>query len=103
MTTTTVASVIRWEEPPATESRVSTTRRKAPSKYDLLANELRSRPGQWALVLDDGSSGKASGLATHIRLGQVLCFTPTGDFDAVTRVVDGKYLVYARYVGEEDW
>lgn len=90
------AKVIRWEEP---------TPRKRPgpagqgwSRYAGLAEELRANPGRWALVAErtDGNHG----LATHIRSGQMQCFTPTGDFDAASRCVDGITRVYARYVGD---
>lgn len=93
-----MSSVLRWEEPPPSRfpDRPWTTRR---SHLEDLAEELRQRPSDWALVYE-GTPGRASGMATHIRLGQLRCFTPTGDFDAVTRKVDGVTRTYARYVGE---
>lgn len=95
--------VLRWEEPPPNQlpTRPWTTRH---SHLKELADELRARPGNWALVFEQEgpASGRAGAMATHIRLGQVRCFTPTGDFDAVTRKVENITCVYARYVGEPD-
>lgn len=91
-------AVIRWEQPPAPaqSARPYTTRR---SKLAPLADELRAQPGQWAVVFE-GSAGQATGMATHIRLGQMACFAPSGDFDATTRRSNGVTTTYARYVGD---
>lgn len=93
------ATLIRREEPPppAQPARPYTTRR---SKLTPLADELRARPGEWWVVYE-GPVGKATGMATHIRLGQMACFAPSGDFDATTRLSNGVTVVYARYVGDE--
>ncbi len=91
---------IRWEAPPPAHPR-SERPRGPKSALSPLADELRARPGEWAIVFEGAQQqGKASGMAAHIRLGQVQAFTPTGDFDAVTRTVDGLARVYARYIGE---
>lgn len=91
--------VVRWEAPPASDSAprrwVTRTSKLAP-----LADELRERPGEWALVFV-GASGKASAMATHISRGQLVAFTPTGDFEACTRQRDGVARTYARYVGDD--
>jgi hypothetical protein len=93
--------VIRWEEPPPAK-RYATTG-VGHSSYAPLADELRGRPDQWALVMD--KPGRDTGLANHIRMGQMLCFSPAGDFDACSRQIDGRTLVYARYLGDpaDDW
>jgi hypothetical protein len=94
-----MSAVLRWEDPPKSEAaeRWYTTRR---SKLSPVADALRDQPGRWAVVFE-GPHGRATGMATHIRLGQVRCFTPTGDFDATTRRVGATSVVYARYVGED--
>lgn len=94
-----MTAVLRWETPP---EQVLAGRKFHDGKSALkpLAEELRSKPGEWAVVLE-GPPGKASAMATHIRLGQVLCFTPTGDFDALTHKAGEHTLVYARYCGED--
>jgi hypothetical protein len=91
------AAVLRWEEPPPAKHNGAGFGGPA-SRFAALADELRSRPGEWAVVCE--SAKAAAGLATHIRMGQMRCFTPAGDFDAVTRRVDGLTLTYARYVGD---
>jgi len=93
--------VIRWEDPPPARSRRSAG--VGHSRYSALADQLRARPGQWAMVGE--KPGADGGLATHIRMGQMLCFSPAGDFDATSRRVDGVTRVYARYLGDapDDW
>lgn len=90
------ARIIRWEDPPRARGKGE---HAAFSRYAGVANEMRSRPGEWAVIQErPGPTG--SGLATHIRMGQMYCFTPAGDFDACTRQVNGIATVYARYVGD---
>lgn len=91
------ARIIRWADPPPTSLRGERT--TAPwSRYNDLADELRARPGEWAVIAE--FNGRHTGLATHVRMGSIACFTPAGDFDAVSRQV-GKYTaIYARYVGD---
>lgn len=95
-----MTAVVRWEAPPPTRSRnggrpVDTYS----SGYQAIADELRTRPGEWAVV-QEFEGRRNVGLATKIRLGSMLCFTPAGDFDAVTRHGDGIVRVYARYLGD---
>lgn len=89
------AQIIRWEEPPPARG---TGHHATFSRYEGIAKDLTKRPGEWAVVQEKQGSG--SGLATHIRMGQMTCFTPAGDFDACTRQIDGVATVYARYVGD---
>jgi hypothetical protein len=92
----TTSAVIAWQEPPQEALAARRPGGVRVSKYAPIAEELRGQPGEWALVYDGPSSGAASGLATHIRLGQAHAFTPTGDFDALS--YSGR--TWARYVGE---
>jgi hypothetical protein len=92
------AQVIRWEEPPA--AKRSGPAGQGWSKYAALAEELRANPGRWALVAE--RAGTDGALATHIRSGQMQCFTPTGDFDAAARRVGRITRIYARYVGDQE-
>ena len=93
-----MSAVIRWEEPPTTTS-ARPGLGVGKSIHAQLAEELRGRPGVWALVYE-GHGGRASTLATHIRMGHVICFSPAGEFDATTRRVDGETRVYAVYLGD---
>jgi hypothetical protein len=92
------AAVIRWEEPPPGRPAGRETG-NGNSRWNAVAAELRAHPGRWALIRE-GESG--SGLATHIRQGHIACFTPAGDFDAVSRQARGVNRVYARYVGDPE-
>lgn len=70
-------------------------------KWEKVAEDLRARPGEWALV--DPSSRRS--VTTQIKQGLLKSFAPAGSFDATTRGGDGssrsvRVQLYARYVGE---
>lgn len=92
-------TVIRWEDPKPSTLKPRT--RKPSSRYAGLAEQLRANPGRWAVVLE-GRTGSGTALATHIRMGHMMCFTPAGDFDATIRQSFGHAVVYARYVGDDE-
>jgi hypothetical protein len=85
---------LTFEEPPAT-SRTPGKR----GKHTEAAQELRSRPGEWAIVSVYGTGGSSSAMARHIASGYVAAYQPPGAFEATSRTVDGEARVYARYVG----
>lgn len=94
------AEIVRWEEPPPNQARnggrpVDTYT----SRFTAIADELRARPGEWAVV-EEIEGHRNRGLATKIRLGSMLCFTPAGDFEAVARQADGITRTYARFLGD---
>lgn len=92
-------TVIRWEDPPLSRSRNGGRPADTySSRYQAIADQLRARPGEWALV-DEFEGIHNRGLATKIRLGSMLCFTPAGDFEAVARRGRGMVRTYARYLG----
>jgi hypothetical protein len=95
------ATVLRWEEPPPPKRRTGPRESGGHSRFASLAAELRANPGRWAVIYD-GPKQHASGMATHIRMGHVICFSPCGDFDAVSRQHGDRGLVYARYVGDRE-
>lgn len=92
--------VIRWEDPPQTKAKGGCGRPN--SKYAPIADQLRDHPGRWALVREADRQNAAASLAGVIREGRTVCFAPRGDFDACTRAVDGRYRVYARYLGDNE-
>jgi hypothetical protein len=69
------------------------------SRYAAIAEELRSRPGEWGVVYE-GSRRLAAALSTHIRTGGVTAFAPGGAFDACARVRGDRRTVYARFLGD---
>ncbi len=94
--------VIRWEEPPESRHyRDRAPRRVEPSPWTDVAEELQSRPGEWAVVFE-GNQGTASSHAQAIKqgAGRGAAFAPRGAFDALTRSRDGVVGTYARFVGE---
>jgi hypothetical protein len=93
-----VSAVIRWEDPPREHGNACPNR---PSKYDAMATALRSRPDEWAVVVENGSPGLASSLAYLIRAG-FGPFAPVHSFEVKVVGPGGSssYTVYARYGGE---
>ena len=84
--------MVKFQDPPKT-----TGGRGSRGKHLEIASELRGRPGEWALVME----GVAGSSPTMIRTGAIRAYTPAGAFDATARKrPDGKFDVYARFVGE---
>ena len=72
------------------------------SRWQEIAEALRSHPGQWALVDHSGNGSTAN----EIKSGRFKAFQPGGGFEAKLRnrhLVDGKarYDIWARYVGDQ--
>lgn len=88
--------VIRWEEPPGA-TYGGPGKGKPIVAHDLIAFQLRSRPGEWALIVEGDPHGS---LASTINKGRLRAYVPAGSFEAVRRTVDGGQNVYARYVGD---
>lgn len=87
-------NVIRWEGPQARSDVFAT-------EWQPVADQLRERPQQWAVVYEGGAS-EANNIATKIKTGRSP-FDPRGHYHAATRTVrtrgDRDVLVYARYMG----
>lgn len=96
-----MSGVLRWEEPPATRRKGGYPQGLSKSRWADVADDLRARPGEWALIAETAVATN-SGLATQIRMGQMVCFSPAGDFDAETRRKDGVRKVWAVYVGDDE-
>lgn len=90
--------VERWENPPDLIER-RTRRGIGHSRYTRVAAELVANTGRWAVIFE-GTGPQASNVVHAVRMGRVLCFSPSGDFDACTRMVGDRAVVYARYVGD---
>jgi hypothetical protein len=68
-----------------------------PSRHwQEVADELMSRPGEWALV---GTINNAA-MVTQINKGQTRAFEPAGAFEATSRANGEKRDLYVRYVGD---
>ena len=86
--------IIRWETLPPS------TRNVRPGKYIRIAEALRQRRGEWAIISEEASAS----LASHINRGTLKGFAPRGSYEAKARVnsatrLTKKYTLYVRYVG----
>lgn len=69
------------------------------SKHAENAKALREKPGMWAIVAE----GAATGMSSAINSGSYAAYRPKGEFEATARSEgDGKYTVYARYIGSNN-
>jgi hypothetical protein len=89
--------IIRWEDPPP-----SNTRKEPPGKYVHIADALRQRPGEWAVVSENANSN----MAYSIKNGTLKGFDPPRSFEAVSRGNPGyesrnnmRSTIYARFIG----
>lgn len=84
---------VEWGDPPPDKAAAS-------AEWEAIAQELRTRPGQWAMIARD----KTTETATRIKNGTLVSFRPAGSFEA--RTVGRKNAsaqrcdIYARYVGD---
>lgn len=83
-----------WEEPPSPNGAGFHIDTKA------LRAQLMSAPGRWARVRSYTTSRTAHSYKGGIRGGESPWNRPRGAFDATVRQVDGEYVVYVRYVGQ---
>lgn len=88
---------LTFEDPPETTRKAG---RKGMHKE--AAEELRSRPGEWAIVSAYATGTSAAAMARHIMSGAVSAYKPAGSFQATARTVGGEARVYARFVGESE-
>lgn len=66
-------SSLEWKEPPN-----PVRYKKSNANWHEIADMLRARPNEWALVAEDVNPS----VVTHIRRGRLKAFAPEGKFDA---------------------
>lgn len=88
---------LTWEEPPPVEGIHFFPKGKG--KHFDIAEELRAKPNEWAMIGTYGSRPSAAAMAYLIRSGGSVAY-PFGDFEAVSRTVNNEYRLYVRYVGK---
>jgi hypothetical protein len=94
MTKSKTPTVAKFGELPPTDRAA----KRNGDNNQAIADELRARPGEWALVLHADTNAHAWQKASNIKRGIIAAFRPFGAFEATTRNgVD----VWARYVGGE--
>jgi len=90
----TLLTRIQFEEPPA-----RTNRPLKKTKHEIIADKLRKRTGEWARIGSYVAPSSSNSIAHQIRKGRISAYAPTGSFEAVSRTVEGKHIVWARYIG----
>lgn len=77
-----------WENPPEKPKR---------GAHAEFAEALRTRPGQWAVLatFSDANKRRGWGTSNGVNSGKYVDF-PKGQFQAVTRTIDGTTRVYVR-------
>jgi hypothetical protein len=86
---------LEWKNPPK-----PVRYKRGNVKWQAIAEELRKRPNEWALIAHDVNPS----LVTHIRQGRLQAFTPNGTFEASGQGRNERGYtteLYARFVGEE--
>jgi len=89
-------SVIRWERPPASTPG-GPGKAKPLIAHELIARQLRQRPGEWALIVEGLTHASMGSL---ISRGKIRPYAPAGSYEAVARAVNGANNIYARYMGD---
>jgi hypothetical protein len=80
---------VKWQDPPGPKGGPGANR------YQEVADQLRTRPGEWALISGESGSTAANFGPTRRPVAFV------GDFEFTARSrPDGKADIYARYTGE---
>lgn len=87
-----MSSKIKFQDPPR-----SKTGSDATARHEDIAAQLKDRPGEWALILENVSPSAAG----NIRRGMTRAYRPAGSFETAARKsAGGKADIWARYVGE---
>lgn len=80
-----------WEDPPEEKAGTGVW-------HERLA-PLMARPGVWARIAERPQPSTARTVASNLRKRMVR--VPEGDWEFVSRQVDGTAYVYARYLGPD--
>ena len=87
---------MKWQNPTAAAQG-----RPAKQEYEIIAQALRSRPGEWAIILEGTNSRMLAGMINH---GNLKSF-PDGEFRAVSRKSSTGigFDIYASYIADPNW
>jgi len=94
-----VSGVIRWEEPPPSQTGNAGPAPKMNALYASIRADLMSKPGEWAVVWEGGKAS-ARALANQMRRGMYTAFCPVDRFEFASRITTTGGAIYARYIGE---
>lgn len=84
---------LKWGDPPARPNH-------GRLDHHAAAAALRARPTKWANIGHFTSAESSRSTAQTIRAGKSSAWAPKGTFEATARLADGRYCVWARYMGE---
>lgn len=86
---------MKWEDPPLPRAGKPGGR-----PWYAEAEELRSRPGTWGVLLEvpKGQRARTDSLASQVNRALLIAFRPRGAFEATARVNGETAKTYARYV-----
>lgn len=88
---------IQWANPPANAVAGGEKR----TKWGSVAGTLKTSPDSWGIVAHRPNRSSAVQLTNTIAAGKRREFKPAGSFEAAyAEENDGRYAVYARFVGE---
>ena len=93
--------VIRWEAP-----NPQVPRGVRANRYQPVADSLRLKPNEWALVEEEANRGTLSGIQAYVKAGKGP-FAPAGSFDARIKTagmpanVGSLYIIYLGMPGNE--
>lgn len=91
-----MSAIVRFEDPPGARGRGGGEIRD----WAAIGVELKKRPQQWAVVAVCDDPKSAASTADKVRRNRFATLAQVGNFEAVSRTVDGQPRVYARWVGE---
>lgn len=83
---------VLWEDPPPRARRAGGWLEKL--------TPLIAAPGVWARVAERANPNAAAAIAHNLRRRSV--HLPEGEWEFVSRMVDGTAYVYARYLGPKE-
>lgn len=88
--------VIRWEDPPKVDRGAKS------SKWQDATRPLIDHPKRWAVIAEFDMPRQAHNARQNLRKGTLRLAdgTTSADYEFVARNVDGKGVLYARYVGK---
>lgn len=92
-----MSAEVEWADPPPDPRRSSSAEGK---RYTEFAGTLKANPGRWARFPYDYSDGGACVAQQKIKNGRAEYWRPAGSFEATTRQIDGRRVVFVRYVGD---
>lgn len=88
-------SDLKWESPPSPQAN-----RRGQSKWKDIVDQLKQRPGEWAIVAEPATPERARWTASNLNNGRYPPMPKDAGFEIrISAPSGGPYRVYARYVG----